>query len=172
MRLLAALLIALAPLVASAQSTDACDVAGVYRLDREPILADVIASMNESLEDLGERPDDESFATVEWDARDEAYRQVLSEARAGEIVPHMSLELKDDGTVAYRILREDKDDEPRRHGRWTVDSACKTMTIDLENDDQEEAATVQIEGNRLVFEESTGTRRGALNGVAFDRVRR
>ena len=107
--------------------------------------------MSESLRDLGDRPNDESFAAVEWDARHEAYRQVLAEARAGEIVPHMSLELKSDGSAEYRVLREDKDDEHRHTGRWTADSTCQTMMVDLENDDQQEPSIVRVEGDRLVF---------------------
>ena len=166
------LTVALAPLLAPAVPADPCDLAGTYLLDREPLHANVIASMNDSLDDLGERPeDDDSFARVEWDARRTAYQEVLAQARAGEIVPRMEIELKADGSFEHSVLREDKEDHPRYQGRWAADDACQTMTVDIDSDDQEEPSIVRIEGDRLVFEDATETRRGALNGVAFDRVR-
>lgn len=171
MRILAAVLLALAPLAAAAQTSNSCDLAGTYELDRKPIHDDILASMTASLDELGDRPDEGSFAVVEWDARRNAYQKVMAEARAGEIVPYMTLELEPDGSLEYRVLREG-DDTPRNRGRWTADSACRTLVVDLYNDDQEEPSIVRVEGNRLVFAKATGNRRGALNGVSFDRIRR
>ncbi|WP_412068929.1 hypothetical protein [Rubrivirga sp. IMCC43871] len=151
--------------------SDPCDVAGTYALDRAPIVADVVASMEASLAELGPRPDEGSLAEVSWLARKEAYQGVRAEARAGGIVPHLRLALGDDGRATYR----DEDAEAlagvEHAGRWRTDAACRVVTIDMGDD---EPATARIEGDRLVFDTGGDTGRqhtGPFRGVAFDRVR-
>jgi len=170
MRLLAVLLLALAPLAVTAQPTDPCDLAGTYALDRKPIHDDVIASMNESLAELGDRPAEGSFAEIQWSAKKEAFQGVRAQAEAGDIVPHMTIELGADGTFRHRVEPTHDGKGSNHDGQWSADRACQTLTIDV--DDNDEPTTARIDGDRLILPNSTERRRGILNGVSFDRVRR
>ena len=50
---------------------DPCDVAGTYALDRAPIVASVVASMDASLADLGPRPPSGTLAATRWTAEED-----------------------------------------------------------------------------------------------------
>ena len=151
----------------SAIPADPCDVAGTYALDRAPIVADVVASMEASLADLGPKPAEGSLAEVAWSARKEAYEGVRAEAQGGGIVPYLTLALADDGRVVHHVA--DAEDRPRDEhaGRWRTDAACRTLTLDMTDD---EPTTARIERDRLVFDDD-GHHTGPFRGVAFDRVR-
>ena len=143
----------------SATPDDPCGVVGTYALDRAPIVAGVVASMEASLADLGPRPAEGSLAEVGWSARKEAYEGVRAEARGGGIVPYMTLAFTDDGRVALRNADAEGDDHA---GRWCHPSSSRRP--------DDEPTTARIERDRLVFDDD-GRHTGPFRGVAFDRVR-
>ncbi|WP_412061741.1 hypothetical protein [Rubrivirga sp. IMCC45206] len=160
-----------AALLALPVAPDPCGVAGTYALDRAPLIADVVASMEASLAELGPRPDEGSLAEVEWTARKDAYQGVRAEAKAGGIVPHLRLALDDDGRATYRDADAEALAGVEHAGRWRADAACRVVTIDTGD---AEPATARIEGDRLVFDTAGDADRphaGPFRGVAFDRVR-
>lgn len=146
---------------------DPCGIAGTYALDRAPIVADVVASMERNLADLGPRPPDGSRAATEWAARQEAYQSVRADALGGGVVPYLTLAFSDDGRVTHRETGPDADDRHRETGRWTADAACRTLTLDLGD---AHPTTARIDGDRLVFDHRDA-QRGRFSGASFDRVR-
>lgn len=148
--------------------SDPCDVAGTYALDREPIVAGVIASMDASLADLGPRPAGGSMAELQWAARRDAFQNVRAEALSGGIVPRMTLALTADGRATHRVSDAEMPPRGEHTGRWHADAACRVITLDMGDD---EPTTAHIEGDRLVFENDGDRHDGPFQNVAFDRVR-
>ena len=149
-------------------SPDPCDVAGTYALDRAPIVASVVASMDASLADLGPRPPSGTLAATRWTAEKDAYEDVRAEARDGGIVPHMTLALSEDGRAVHRTADAEGAERTEHTGRWQADAACRVVTLDMGD---EAPSTARIERGRLVFDDHDTRHRGPFNGVAFDRVR-
>ena len=164
------LLIALAPLASTAQS-DPCGLAGTYALDRAPIHGNIIASMSESLAELGDQPSAGSLAQIKWKAKREAFQRVRAEAEAGDVVPHMTLVLNADGTFQHRVRSRKNTEDSAHAGRWTADGACQELTIDVENDDRHEPVTGQIDGDRITIPNAPDGNQSFISGVSFDRVR-
>ena len=160
------LVLALGP--RSGVSPAVCDVAGTYALDRAPIIASVVASMDASLADLGPRPPSGTLAATRWAAEKDAYENVRAEARGGGIVPHMTLALADDGRAVHRTADAEGAERAEHTGRWRADAACRVVTLDMGD---ETPSTARIERDRLVFDDDDAQHRGPFNGVAFDRVR-
>lgn len=158
----------LLPLAVAAQPSDPCGLAGTYELDRQPIHDDVVASMDESLATLGDRPADGTIAAIEWTAKRQAFQRVRAEAEAGDIVPRMTIELRADGTFRHRVRSQDRDRDDDQ-GRWSVDRACRTLTIDVE-DDTDEPTTGRVEGDRITLQSLGDRMNGGDRGLSFDRI--